>query len=173
MKEQIILTMVIEKINDFTKKQKRNFVLTDSSILNFESTKLKRRIPIAKITSLTLSRSENELVIHVADDYDYRYSPQGKMPMILEVLNPLWTFIKEMKMRLPIYYADDSEIQNFTTTKDHLKKKISKAPTGNFSTSSYGMSGLLGLYVKLRLFPMREIPVNLYSAFGKHSSSNS
>lgn len=145
--------MVIEKINDYTKKQKRNFALTDSSILNFEGTKLKRRIFINRIYALTLSRSQNEFIVHITDDYDYRYSPKERRNNILEVLNPLWTFLKGMKMRLPVYTVEDSEMQNYMTTKELFKKKQSKAPVGNFATTNEGMPGLLGLYARFRLFP--------------------
>jgi serum/glucocorticoid-regulated kinase 2 len=35
---------------------------------------LKRKIPLNKITGMTLSNMSTEFVIHVPDEYDYRYS---------------------------------------------------------------------------------------------------
>ena len=38
------------------------------------SLKIKRKIPLSKIHSVTVSRLGYEFVIHVEDEYDYRFS---------------------------------------------------------------------------------------------------
>jgi hypothetical protein len=45
----------------------------------FSSAILRRKIPLKKIFALTLSKTSFEFVIHVPEEYDYRYSSPDKL----------------------------------------------------------------------------------------------
>jgi len=60
------------KINKKEKSQSRNFLLTSKRILNV-SKKIKRSIDLASLAGISLSLESFEFVIHVQNDYDYRY----------------------------------------------------------------------------------------------------
>lgn len=47
-------------------------------ILNIFFIAIKRKIPYTKIKAITLSSIGTEFVIHVPDEYDYRYSSYDK-----------------------------------------------------------------------------------------------
>lgn len=53
-------------------------MITNRYIVNIAKTTIKRKIPIKKITALTISTLGDEFVIHVPDEYDYRFSAPEK-----------------------------------------------------------------------------------------------
>lgn len=62
------------KWNKYTIKQERHMIITNLNVYNFKKKKLRRRVPIERLAGLTkLLRPDNqEFVIHVKQDYDYR-----------------------------------------------------------------------------------------------------
>ena len=87
MIEIIYLSIPIFKYNYKNKKQERIIVITNLNLFNlkvpdvfnnfiaklFSSAIMRRKIPLQKISAITLSRYGFEFVIHVPDEYDYRY----------------------------------------------------------------------------------------------------
>jgi len=85
--EIIYLSIPIFKYNYKNKKQERIIVITNFNIFNlkvpdvfnnfigklFSSVKMRRKIPLQKVGGITVSRYGFEFVIHVPDEYDYRY----------------------------------------------------------------------------------------------------
>ena len=49
-------------------------MITNLNVINLEEKNIKRKISIYKIKGITLSSIGTEFVIHVPDEYDYRYS---------------------------------------------------------------------------------------------------
>ena len=45
---------------------------------------IKRRIPISRIVGITISKTSYEFVVHIPEEYDYRYSSLDKRDKILE-----------------------------------------------------------------------------------------
>ena len=79
--EKIAFSSVIQKINKHGFKQSRYLMITQKCIYNAEkkknSWKIKRSIDIKKVEAMTISKpnlNSNELIIHVKDEYDYRYT---------------------------------------------------------------------------------------------------
>ena len=87
----------IYKFNDYKKRQERNFLITSHAIYNLSGTcnpsfsiffylinfslfylAIKRKIDLSKIKALTVSTLGTEFVIHVPDEYDYRYASTDK-----------------------------------------------------------------------------------------------
>lgn len=71
---------MVTKFNDEKKKQERVLLITNKYIYNIKlrsiiwnSAVVRRKILISKLAGITISRMGFEFVIHVYDDYDYRY----------------------------------------------------------------------------------------------------
>jgi serum/glucocorticoid-regulated kinase 2 len=127
--ETVKLSASIFKFNKKDKKQERNLVITNKHIFNLgKSQSVKRKIPIAKVAAITASKVSSEFVIHVPDEYDYRYSSADQRDHILEAITIEWCKIYTHKPGLPFFYKDDIELTNYTTLKADRKKGISKIP---------------------------------------------
>lgn len=106
-------------------------MITSARLYNFKekgSKKvLKRAIPIAAIGGVTksLNKKCNELVIHVPEQYDYRYQTD-KRDEIIQSLK--MAYISMMKENLPIYGIDAKDLKHYTTTEKDKYKGKSRIP---------------------------------------------
>ena len=76
MEETILLTDKIEKINNMGLKQKRNIMITNVALYNFEKKSLKRRFDLNYLKGISIAQDpkNEELVIHGNEaEYDYYY----------------------------------------------------------------------------------------------------
>jgi len=73
--ESVVFSDSLYKYNPFNWKQKRNLVITTKNIYNLKSKDLRRRINLLNVAATTVNEDENnkEFVIHVPDEYDYRF----------------------------------------------------------------------------------------------------
>lgn len=76
--ESVVFSDSIYKFNPFNWKQKRNMLITTKNIYNLKSHTLKRRISLMNLAATTVSEdgSSKEFVIHIPDEYDYRYTSE-------------------------------------------------------------------------------------------------
>jgi len=95
--ETVILSTLLYKYNKKLKRQERSILITTRAIYNInqkgfltslmtvfnKSFKIRRKIEIEKLSGISVSDSSSEFVIHVADEYDYRYASPGKRDQIL------------------------------------------------------------------------------------------
>lgn len=70
--EKILFSCSMVKINKSERHQSRNFVLTSNRIMNVGN-KVKRSINLKTVGGISLSLKSFEFVIHVSNDYDYRF----------------------------------------------------------------------------------------------------
>ncbi len=80
----------IFKFNDYKKRQERSILITTKSLFNLKGTcnyykdsfnsllAIKRKIPLSRIKAITISSVGTEFVLHVPEEYDYRYSSYDK-----------------------------------------------------------------------------------------------
>lgn len=86
--EPVFYSNILYKINQYSFSQKRVIVITSARLYNFRKKggkwMLKRAIPIASIGGLSksLSKKSNEFVIHVPEQYDYRYQSDHREEII-------------------------------------------------------------------------------------------
>lgn len=84
--EKVLLSSHVFKYNHRGKKQQRILIITSKHIFNVKPPSLinkimksvKRKISLVKVTGVTVSRMGFEFVIHVPEEYDYRYSSAEK-----------------------------------------------------------------------------------------------
>jgi serum/glucocorticoid-regulated kinase 2 len=78
------------------------------------SKSVKRKIPIKKVFGITIGVIGTEFVVHVPEEYDYRYSsPERRDQAVLSILYAL------KGSTLPIFFKDEIALTAFTTTKVH------------------------------------------------------
>jgi len=122
--EKILLSTVLYKFNKKSKRQERSILITSKAIYNVNkqdllatfmsvfsnSFKIRRRIDITKILGISVSEQSSEFVLHIGDEYDYRYASPNRRDRILQVLcssyyhnapnKPLTFFFKVLSEKL-------------------------------------------------------------------------
>ena len=84
--EIILMTCMISKFNRKNKRQERNLLISTKAIYGMSKKTLKRKIPLPKVAGLTVSKMGTEFVLHVPDEYDYRYSSSDNRDPVLEMI---------------------------------------------------------------------------------------
>lgn len=76
--ETVVFSDSLFKFNPFNWKQKRNMLITTKNLYNLKNKDLKRRISLCNVAATTVSEDtkSGEFVIHVPDEYDYRYTSE-------------------------------------------------------------------------------------------------
>ena len=120
--ENIYFSDKVFKINTsiFTKKQERNFVITDQAIYNFKGTELKRRINIENIKCITIAKLSDEFIIHGDEnEYDYLFVSQERKK-IINILQAVYETLTHKNLLFCIKNA--SELSKFLVVKKERKK---------------------------------------------------
>ncbi|CAD8099174.1 unnamed protein product [Paramecium sonneborni] len=134
--ESILLSTCLWKFSHINKQQERILLITNKNIYNItpqstlvnffskvvSSVRVKRKIGIQYVSGITISKCGFEFVIHVPDEYDYRYSSLDFREKILSTLADAYS--KLLKKNLPIFQTDDLTLIPYTTTKVDAKKGI-------------------------------------------------
>jgi len=98
--EFVLLSCLIYKYNKRLKRQERSLLITSKAIYNINRQEtlinlisffhapfaIRRKIDIAKLAGLSVSELSTEFVIHVRDEYDYRYSSPDRRDRILAMI---------------------------------------------------------------------------------------
>lgn len=94
--ETVVFSDFVIKINRKEKEQTRVILLTNKAVYNLLPSaygKCKRRIPIESIASVTASSISDEFVLHVPEEYDYRFKSSKKdkvCELIVKLFKKLW-----------------------------------------------------------------------------------
>jgi len=86
--EKVAFSDFVIKINRKGKEQTRTILITDKAVYNLMPNnygKCKRRVGIDRIISVTVSAISDEFVLHIPEEYDYRYK-SSKKDQILQAL---------------------------------------------------------------------------------------
>jgi hypothetical protein len=73
--ENILISDKVMKINQYEWAQSRALLITNNNVHNLKKEEIKRSIPLKEIVgvSVTTEAEGDEFVIHVLEDYDYRF----------------------------------------------------------------------------------------------------
>jgi len=139
--EIILLSCIVYKYNKRLKRQERSLLITNKAIYNINkqdffanfisffnsSYAIRRRINIINIIGITVSELTSEFVIHVKDEYDYRYaSPANRDRILLMICKAYCLNIQNNP--LPFFFKDDVNLIDYTTTEDDKEKEIIRMP---------------------------------------------
>eukprot|EP01094_Clydonella_sp_ATCC50884_P028039 TRINITY_DN8300_c0_g1_i2.p1 TRINITY_DN8300_c0_g1~~TRINITY_DN8300_c0_g1_i2.p1 ORF type:complete len:208 (-),score=48.83 TRINITY_DN8300_c0_g1_i2:35-658(-) len=107
-KEVLFADMVV-KVNKRMKMQERILLITENILFNIDPStyKVKRRISLFDVTSLTVSTKEdNFFCIHVGTEYDYLLVSTNKIEIILTLM---MQYEALTELQLPVTFADTFE----------------------------------------------------------------
>lgn len=104
-------------------------MISTRAVYGLSKKSLKRRIPVNKVAGLTVSKMGTEFVLHVPDEYDYRYSSVDCRETVLEMI--CHAYCDTTKQKLLFFFRDELSLETFCTTKGDKKKAVSRMPTEN------------------------------------------
>ena len=70
----ILISRNVVKINKRNREQERLLLITNEGLYNILGKNIKRKIRLEMIYGVTVSRKSTEFVIHIPDEYDYRFN---------------------------------------------------------------------------------------------------
>jgi len=133
--EVVVFSDFVTKINRKEKEQTRVLLLTDKAIYNLLPSaygKCKRRISLESVTSVTASSISDEFVLHVPEEYDYRFKSPKKdqiCELVPKLFKALWEKEEKAalaaagpggkikKKRIHTTYVNDEDLKEHATTK--------------------------------------------------------
>lgn len=123
--EKIIFSDSIIKINKKLVEQKRDLIITDQALYNFNNNSLKRRLPIKSIKGLTASKTSDEFVIHGEDaEYDYHYTYKNKRK-IIQILAAVYYSTTSHKLNFALVKED--KLNEYVTISNEKRKDKNKS----------------------------------------------
>mmetsp|Transcript_3869 Transcript_3869/g.8765 ORF Transcript_3869/g.8765 Transcript_3869/m.8765 type:complete len:540 (-) Transcript_3869:484-2103(-) len=130
--DKVLFSMKVKKVNRKGKEQMRVLLITNRHVLNLmpdNIAKCNRCINIQHLHHISTCSTTNEFVLHVANEYDYRF----KTLQYLEVVQALCdAYEVAMKEKLEVVETDTSEdLAKQVLTKTSLKH----GPTRDFTPS--------------------------------------
>jgi len=139
--EQILMSCLLYKYNKRLKRQERSLLITSRAIYNVNkqdffaniisvfnsSYAIRRRIDVTKLMGITVSEMSSEFVLHVRDEYDYRYSSPDNRDKILTTICKAY-YMNITNKPLIFFFKDDINLIQYTTTEDDKKVGILKMP---------------------------------------------
>ena len=111
-------------------KQERNLLLTTNQLCNVKKKEFQRRIKIPSMKGLSRSTQPGnmEFVVHVKNEYDYRFICEERDKLFLQIKA---VYFNKMNQNLPIYDVPEN-LKNYATSKKEIKDAIEKMPPESY-----------------------------------------
>ena len=112
----------VTKINRKGKKQGRGLLVTNRALYNVMPRKygsVKRRIPLAFVEAVSVSRASDEFVIHVPIQYDYHMASPDRNDLLKGIMAAHGVATGG---RLPIIEVEAADLRAVCITKDKKKQ---------------------------------------------------
>lgn len=120
--EKVIFSDFVSKINRKGKTQQRTLLITGTGLYNLKpkgkTYQIQRRINIDDIVAITTSQQSDEFVIHVPEEYDYRYRT-AKRDEIIDVLKKIRTKTKPLNVAA----RKSATLEQVCLTKTDMKRQ--------------------------------------------------
>jgi hypothetical protein len=133
--ETVLFSVKITKVNKRDKQQTRALLITDAAVYNLDPTnhsKCKRRIEIKDVGSITCSNTSEEFVIHIPDEYDYRFVSAQKDD-IIKCLKKQFKAITGKSLKTSyIMESDEEEVKAAREDTEQLIKGSEKVTMESF-----------------------------------------
>ena len=136
--EPIMYSDHCSKINAYGAKQERDLILSTKHIYNLKQLKIRRKIPITHVAAIIKSSSDNQFVIHIPNDYDFRFEVDSRDEFIK--LLQLRFINLQPKDTLKIYIIEDDIAMYVTSLKDK-KYGISNLPPETMRCKNEELAG--------------------------------
>jgi serum/glucocorticoid-regulated kinase 2 len=115
--EKIIYSGFETKVNRRKQRQKRLLVITEKAIYNIgppDFKVVKRRILLHKISGISQCEEAKEFVVHVFEEYDYRYCSE-RAELIVDVLQ--YEYKRVARRNLEVISVEQSSLDKITLTR--------------------------------------------------------
>lgn len=139
--EIVLFSDVITKRNKYGMDQYRNILITEKALYNLEKKDLKRRIEVSTIKGISITKDNDEFVVHCNDlEYDYQFI-SSKKKKILQFIDIAYLNINQRNV--PLFVLNVKTLDNYVTSKSEKKKDItaSRMPESGFITVHDYISG--------------------------------
>jgi serum/glucocorticoid-regulated kinase 2 len=178
--EKIFLSANVQKYNKRDKRQMRGLLVTNKAVYNLAQSgtlgkmfgggyTIKRKIDISKISAISVSVSDigQEFVIHVNDEYDYRYASTDKKEPILLMIARAY-YLNPGSKPLGFFLTEKANLREFTTTEDDMKKKVQRMPK---ETPKQMNETELATYFGEKVKKRQELSAQTQAVFSKPNSA--
>ena len=115
MDEKILFSDFVVKINRKSKEQNRTMLITDKAVYNIKNYKVQRRILLMNLVSVTTSATSEEFVMHIPEEYDYRYKSAKKGEII--------SAIKQANAKVNVIISNESVLSEVALTKPQASQQ--------------------------------------------------
>jgi serum/glucocorticoid-regulated kinase 2 len=121
------------KFNEYSKAQERTFAITTKAIYNLKSkstdySEMQRRVDLSNVVGVSYSRSSDEFVLHVPNEYDYRFASPLKPAIVTELRSCHDANLAPGTHGLYLWEFNEVTLGTYVTTKADKKKNISRIP---------------------------------------------
>jgi tRNA A-37 threonylcarbamoyl transferase component Bud32 len=126
-KDKVLFSDFVIKINRKDKEQTRVMLITDNHLFNImpnNYAKCKRKIKLQDVNGISVSEISDEFVVHVPDEYDYRFKSSKKKIIIdlLQKLVPTRSKATGGKIKsLSVKPQSTAELKSVTVTKTEAR----------------------------------------------------
>jgi len=90
-------------------------MVTTKAFYNLKGKDVKRKIDVKKIKGITVGTFGSEFVLHVPEEYDYRYASSDRRNRILLMLTK--ATVKATGSKVPFFFKEEVCLFNYATTK--------------------------------------------------------
>jgi serine/threonine protein kinase len=126
LRERVVFSAAINKMNNKGKSQERLLLITDKALYNMKPSnrkKFQRRISYEVLESVTMSMISDEFVLHIPTEYDYRLMSIYKR----EVIDCMQqNFLKDRGHTLTVNFSNQIMLKDFSVTKKQAEKERRK-----------------------------------------------
>ena len=121
--EKVVLSCMVTKYNEANFRQERTLVLTENAIYNIKKSQVKRRIPLEKLESITISTTSSEFVLHIKEEYDYRYLSFERRSEIIETILYVLCTVRSLCTAFKMFEVDSINLNQVMTTQANFKER--------------------------------------------------
>mmetsp|Transcript_7647 Transcript_7647/g.682 ORF Transcript_7647/g.682 Transcript_7647/m.682 type:complete len:92 (+) Transcript_7647:213-488(+) len=89
-------------------------MVSDKCFYNLKGKTVKRKIDLATIKGITVGKFGYEFILHIKDEYDYRYESEKRDKILYHIINAV---CKKSGKKIPFYMKNDMCLFNYSTTK--------------------------------------------------------
>lgn len=129
--EVVLLSVLLIKINRKGKKQSRALLITDKAVYNLmpkKHGKCRRRIALKHVACVTVSSTSYEFVVHVPEEYDYRFKSSDARKIIQVMQDTIASCLNDNTgaltcQALVVREVPDEDLKAYTRTRPQSKKQ--------------------------------------------------
>lgn len=122
--EKIVYAAQLTKYSDLNIRQDRLLVVSEQAVYVIKKTKIQRRIVYDKLEAISVSTISSEFLLHVKDEYDYRFLSYEHRQNIIESILKVYVGVRKLGDSYPVYQVPMINLNKVMTS--HINAKMKK-----------------------------------------------